>query len=96
MVDFSDNSPSAAATLAHVYPYQDDRDETQDYALVDLFFRTQKAMIYNEPFKVAAVTSVLSPDCLPFPEFLLWSYSVLDSLCQNDIPEAFIDVSLLT
>ncbi|TDH66139.1 hypothetical protein CCR75_001704 [Bremia lactucae] len=88
-IDFPDNSTNAAGILAHIYPSRPARDLAQAYASVDLFFRTHAALIYNDPFKVAAVTGVRTPDCLPFSEFLLWSDDVLHALCSTEIPEAF-------
>ena len=90
-VDFPDTSPSAGVILTHVYPSLPGRETAQAYAAVDLFFRTHAARIYNDPFKVAAVTGILAPDCLPFSEFLLWSDTVLHALCESDIPDAFGD-----
>ena len=66
-VDFPHTSPSAGVILTHIYPPLPGRETAQAYDAVDLFYHTHAARIHNDPFKIVAVTGILAPDFLPFP-----------------------------
>uniref|UniRef100_A0AAV1T3I8 Uncharacterized protein n=1 Tax=Peronospora matthiolae TaxID=2874970 RepID=A0AAV1T3I8_9STRA len=84
-VDFSESSPCAADILNHVYPAKPERDIAQDYASVYLFFCTQAARTYNDPYSRRGHGD-RNPDCLVFSKFLLWSENMLHALCHTALP----------
>ncbi|GAB9474123.1 Pollike protein [Globisporangium polare] len=83
-------SPSPVRTLlTDLYLDDGGRAKAQQFALVDLFFRTHAPSIYVDPVKVKALCPDATISCHQYSEFLLWSDSTLTALCASTLAAAY-------